>query len=69
MVDWYIKHPETLNKIGRQFRGKWKLRADTKILHDLGQGEALDFETRLNEKLKKQQEIAQGGENERHESI
>lgn len=57
MLNWYVQHPETLNKIGRQLRGKWKLRPETKDLHDLTQGEALDFEAKLNEKLKVMQQV------------
>jgi len=54
MVEWYVKHPENLVKIGRQRKGKWKLGKEAKEMHDLSKREAIDFEQQLNEQLKKQ---------------
>lgn len=53
MLDWYIKHPEQLTKIGRMYRGKWKLRPEVKTMHELSIGESQEFEEKLNESLKK----------------
>lgn len=52
MVDWYLKNPESLTKIGRQFRGKWKLTPQTRDLHDLTIEESKEFEQKLNTSLK-----------------
>lgn len=63
MLKWYLEHPENLSKIGRQFRGKWKLRPEVKNMHELSLGEALEFETKLNERLKEKGVIREVEEN------
>jgi len=52
MVKWYIENPESLTHIGKRYRGKWKVKPDIKLIHDLTDSEAKDFETKLNEGMK-----------------
>jgi 2-phosphoglycerate kinase len=58
MLDWYLKNPDNLSKIGRLFHGKWKLHKDVKDMHELSMGEAQEFEIKLNEAMKKKGAIA-----------
>lgn len=52
MVDWYMKNSDQLNLIGKRSRGKWRLKPEAKIVHDLSDQEAKDFEEKLVVKMK-----------------
>lgn len=58
MVDWYIQHPDSIPKIGRQVRGKLKLRPQFREMHELTPSEARDFQNKINERLKEMGAIA-----------
>lgn len=52
-VDFYASNPESLKLIGKR-RGKgWKLLPKVKEMHDLTPSEAKEFESMLNDRLKK----------------
>lgn len=51
MVEWYAKHPEQLNLIGKQGKKGFKINPLTKQMHDLNDAEIKDFEISLNKKL------------------
>lgn len=53
MVDHYIKNPENLQSIGKQYRDKWKLKPTVRKMYELSQDEAKEFENKLNDALKK----------------
>ena len=53
MVDWYIKNQENLNLIGKRIRGKWRVKPEVKVMHELTDSESKNFETKLNEKMQK----------------
>lgn len=51
-IDSYRKNPESLNRIGRRWHGKWRLEPDVRKMHDLTKSEFNDFEKLFNERLK-----------------
>lgn len=51
MVEHYLKNPENLNSIGKQFKSKWKLKPEIRQMYDLSIEESKDFEKKLNEAL------------------
>ena len=53
MVEYYTKHTDNLQMIGKQSRGKWKLQPNARDMHGITKEEASMFEGKLNEKLKK----------------
>lgn len=59
LLDWYLKHPDMINKIGKQYKRKWQLRPEIREMHNLSLGEAEEFESKLNDKLKDQGAIIQ----------
>lgn len=52
MVEWYMKNQDNLNLIGKRYRGKWKVRAEVKLMHDLTDTEVIEFQDKLNKKMK-----------------
>lgn len=60
MVEYYTTNKENLTTIGKQRRGKWKLHNKFRDMHDLTKAEAIEFETRLNEKLKEIEGVING---------
>lgn len=52
MVEWYISNQDNLTTIGKRYRNKWKVKPEVKIMHDLSDLEAKDFEQKLNQKMK-----------------
>lgn len=52
MLTWYIDNKEHLNTIAKRYKGKWKLKPEVKIMHDLTDIEAKEFQDKLNQKLK-----------------
>jgi len=53
MTNYYTSHQENINRIGRMYRGKWRLRPEAREMHDLTISESKEFEKKLNEALKK----------------
>jgi len=53
MVDYYVDNRQSLPSIGRQLRGKWRLKPEARDMHELTIDESREFEKRLNEKLTK----------------
>ena len=35
MVEWYLKHPDSLTLIGKQYKNKWRVHSNFKKMHDL----------------------------------
>jgi hypothetical protein len=54
MVEWYMKHPDNLNLIGKQHKNGWRINKEIREMHDLSREEAIDFEKSLNTNLRKQ---------------
>jgi predicted RNA-binding protein Jag len=52
MVEWYMKNQEQLNLIGKRVRGKWKVKPEVKVIHELNDMEAREFQDKLNESMK-----------------
>lgn len=52
MVDWYVKHPDSLRLIGRRLKRGFKLNPHFKQMHDLDVQETKDFKDMLDERLK-----------------
>lgn len=52
MVEWYLKHSDSLSLIGKRFKGKFKLKPNIKEMHELTELEVNEFQKKLNEKLK-----------------
>ncbi len=53
MIKYYSEHFESLNMIGKFKRNKYRLTNDFKKMHELTDTEAAQFESKLNEELKK----------------
>lgn len=51
MVNHYIEHPDLLNSVGKRYRGKWKIKPQIKLMHDLTDSEVSDFQKKLNAKM------------------
>ncbi len=51
MVDWYVKHQDNLNVIGRKIRDKWIVKPEVKKMHDLTVDEAKEFQSELNKRI------------------
>jgi hypothetical protein len=60
MVEHYVKNPQNLTSIGRQYRDKWKLKPDVRKMYELSKEEAVDFERKLNEQLIKKGVVEDG---------
>jgi len=54
MVEWYSTHVEQLQLIGKRCRKKWKIKPEVKAMHDLTDIEVIEFQTKINQKLKDQ---------------
>lgn len=67
MVEFYVKNPDNLNVIGKQYRGDWKLRPEAREMHDLSKGEAQRFEKLINEAMKKKGVIQSDAHDESEE--
>ena len=66
MIKWYVEHQENLSLIGKKSRGKWKVKPEAKIMHDLTDEEMKQFQEGMNKALKEQEEkFNVGGKNER----
>lgn len=52
MVKWYMQHQDNLTLIGKKIRGKWRVKPEVKIMHELTDLEAKDFQDKLNEEMK-----------------
>lgn len=64
MLKWYLDNPDSLNKIGRRYRGKWKLLPNVREMHELTLGESVEFEDKLNQSMKEKGAIENGTEKE-----
>ena len=53
MVEWYTTHIESLQLIGKRHAGKLRVSPDFRAMHDLSEIEVKQFETKINEALKK----------------
>lgn len=51
MVNWYLKHQDSLSLIGRRGKRGFKLKPDFKKMHDLDAQEIEDFKNELNKGL------------------
>lgn len=63
MVNWYVKNQENLNLIGKRFRGKWKVKPEVKVMHELTDSEGKEFESKLNERMKELKMLGEKEEN------
>lgn len=52
MVDWYSKDINKIQKIGKRYKNKWKIKKEVRKIHGLTRDDAKTFEKLLNERLK-----------------
>lgn len=60
MVDYYINNIETLDLIGKRYRGKFRLKPETVKMHDLTRNEVEMFNEEINKKLKQLEDFEDG---------
>ena len=51
MVEWYVKHTDSLAEIAKRTKKGWSFKKTVKDLHDLSPGEVKLFQDRFNDKM------------------
>lgn len=64
LVEYYSTNIELIHTIAKRFRGNWRIKKETRDLHDLNREESRIFERRMNEVLKEKSMILEEQINE-----